>query len=331
MDINMDSKNTTAQRATLAGGCFWCMVPPFAELPGVRAVVAGYTGGKTPNPTYEQVCYGNTGHIEAVQISYDPQLITYDELLDVFWRQIDPVDAGGQFADRGISYRTAIFYHDEDQHQKAQDSINRINQSGRFTAPVATMLLPAQPFYPAEEYHQDYYKKNPDHYNRYKAGSGREAFIRTVWQEAASIPDPQQMEQLAKKLTKLQFDVTQNSATEPPLRNAYWDNHRAGSYVDIVSGEVLFSSLDKFDSGCGWPSFTKPVQEEALKEKSDLSHGMRRTEVRSQQADSHLGHVFPDGPAPTGMRYCINSAALRFIPVEEMEAAGYGEYLSLFK
>jgi len=327
----MDSTNTGMKLATLAGGCFWCLVPPYAELPGVIKVAAGYTGGHKEKPTYEEVCYGNTGHIEAVQIRYDPQRISYDELLDVFWRQIDPTDAGGQFADRGTSYRTAIFYHDEEQYQKAREAISRIDQSGRFTAPVATLLLPAQPFYPAEEYHQDYYKKNPDHYNRYKAGSGREAFIKNFWTEAAKIPDPEHMADLAKRLTKLQFDVTQNNATEPPFRNAYWDNHRAGIYVDIVSGEVLFSSLDKFDSSCGWPSFTKPLRKDSLQEKSDLSHGMRRTEVRSQQADSHLGHVFPDGPAPTGLRYCINSAALRFIPVEEMEAAGYGEHLSLFK
>ena len=324
-------ERTGTKLATLAGGCFWCMVPPFANLPGVIDVVAGYTGGKSENPTYEDVCYRNTGHIEAVQITYDPQRITFEELLDVFWHQIDPTDAGGQFADRGTSYRTAIFYHDEEQHQKALDSIEKLNQSRRLNGSVATMLLPAQPFYSAEEYHQDYYKKNPAHYNRYKAGSGREAFIKTFWTEAASLPDPEYMADLAKRLTKIQFDVTQNNATEPPFRNEYWENKRAGIYVDVVSGEVLFSSLDKFDSGCGWPSFTKPLREEALAEKSDLTHGMRRTEVRSQQADSHLGHVFNDGPAPTGLRYCINSASLRFIPVEEMEAAGYGEYLSLFK
>ena len=326
----MDISNTNSQKATLAGGCFWCMVPPFAEMPGIINVVAGYTGGQTQNPTYDDVCYRNTGHIEAVQITFDPQIISYEELLEVFWRQIDPTDAGGQFADRGTSYRTAIFFHDEEQRQKALDSLNQINQSGRFTAPVATLLLPAQPFYPAEEYHQDYYKKNTDHYNRYKAGSGREAFIKTIWQEAGTIPDPQQMAELAKRLTKIQFDVTQNNATEPPFRNEYWDNKRVGIYVDVVSGEVLFSSRDKFESGCGWPSFTQPVRVEVLLEKSDLTHGMRRTEVRSKRADSHLGHVFNDGPAPTGLRYCINSAALRFIPLEEMETAGYGEFLPLF-
>lgn len=331
MEKSQTNQFTGMKLATLAGGCFWCMVPPFENLPGVVQVIAGYTGGSKADPSYREVCGGGTGHFEAVQITYDPRIISYEQLLEVFWRQIDPTDAGGQFADRGDSYRTAIFYHDEDQLRQAQASIEDLNKSRRFNAPVATLLLSAQTFYPAEEYHQQYHQKNPAHYNRYKAGSGREAFIKNAWTEAASMPDPERMADLAGRLTKIQFDVTQNNATEPPFRNEYWDNHRAGIYVDIVSGEPLFSSLDKFDSGCGWPSFTAPLQIKAVKEKNDLSHGMRRIEVRSREADSHLGHVFNDGPAPAGLRYCINSAALRFIPVEDLEKEGYEEYLHLFK
>lgn len=317
--------------ATLAGGCFWCMVSPFINLPGVSKVISGYTGGDSVNPTYQEVCCGAAGHLEAVQITFNPQEINYAKLLEVFWQQIDPTDAGGQFADRGSSYRTAIFYHNENQRLVAEASKEALNQSHRFTAPVATLILPARIFYPAEDYHQDYFKTNPAHYQRYRAGSGREAFIKTQWADKASYTDPAQMADLAKRLSKMQFDVTQNNATEPPFRNEYWDNTRDGIYVDVVSGQVLFSSLDKFDSGCGWPSFTCPLEEDALIEKNDLSHGMHRIEVRSQQADAHLGHVFNDGPGPSGLRYCINSAALRFIPREEMKAAGYGDYLHIFE
>lgn len=300
------------------------MVSPFDEQPGIIKVVSGYTGGYTENPTYEEVCSDTTGHYEAVQITYDPEKMSYETLLKQYWQQIDPTDAGGQFNDRGDSYRTAIFYHNEEQHRLAEDSKKELANSGRFQKEIVTKILPAGPFYRAEEKHQHYYKKNPFHYNLYKEGSGRARFIRDNWKNTKSD------EQLRAELTPLQYEVTRNNATEPPFQNEYWDNKEEGIYVDIISGEPLFSSLDQYDAGCGWPSFTKPIQRHEMEEKLDTSFGMRRIEVRSKTSDSHLGHVFDDGPGPDRARYCINSAALRFIPLDQLEEKGYGQYLSLF-
>lgn len=321
----------------LAGGCFWGIEAYMKKLPGVRDTDAGYANGNTENPTYEQVCYDNTGHAETVKVVYDPALISTEQLLDGFFKVVDPTSINRQGNDRGSQYRSGIYYVDEADKAIAESAAAR--QKENYKDPVVTEILPLNQFYLAEDYHQDYLDKNPGGYCHINLNAADE-FIGEeglgmsddlsvlIRPEDYPVPDDQV---LKEKLTDIQYQVTQNNDTERPYTNEYAATFDKGIYVDVVTGEPLFSSEDKFESGCGWPSFSKPIIPEVVTEHTDTSFNMKRTEVRSRAGDTHLGHVFDDGPKDLGgLRYCINSASIRFIPFDDLETEGYGYLKPLF-
>ena len=318
---HMDNKDL--KTIYLAGGCFWGVEKYFSLIPGVKETEAGYANGSTASPTYEEVCSGKTGHAETVKVVFDPEELSLPFLLEQYYSIIDPVSVNKQGNDRGIQYRTGIYYADEKDKPVIETSLKRLQQ--HFTQPLAIEVQPLRQFSRAEKYHQRYLDKNPGGYCHIPPAKFREA---SQARENEPVYRKKPDEELRRILTREQFAVTRNNATEPPFRNEYFNNDRPGIYVDVTTGEPLFLSTDKFDSGCGWPSFSRPIKEELIQEKQDFSHGMRRTEVRSKTGDAHLGHVFTDGPKEQGgLRYCINSASLKFIPEQEMEAQGYGKSL----
>jgi peptide methionine sulfoxide reductase msrA/msrB len=329
------------QSAVFAGGNFWSLQAAFNDVYGVLSAVAGYTGGKTRNPTYGN--YSKDGHVEAVLVTWDPTRVSYADLLATYWHHTNPTDNSGQFTDRGSNFRPILYWSTDEQRAAAEASKAALSASKKTPGPIVTEIAKAVTFYKAEDNQQEYALKNPDNYASYYGSSGRAEFFKKVWGNAEltdtgapptainGVWKKPSQDELRKVLSPMQFDVTQNDGTEPAFGNEYFNNEKPGIYVDIVSGEPLFSSTDKYDSQTGWPSFTRPLVPRNVVLRTDRTFGMVRTEVRSKYANSHLGHLFPDGPAPTGLRYCMDSASLRFVPVSDLQKLGYGEYLTLFK
>lgn len=307
-----------------AGGCFWGVESYFSRVPGVESVSVGYANGTTEHPTYRQVCGGTTGHTETVHVVYDPGIVSLQTLTEHFFKIIDPLAKNRQGNDRGVQYRSGVYYTDEADRETLQ-AVFEAEQT-KYADPIQTELVPLRCYYLAEEYHQDYLEKNPGGYCHIDFSSLAD-FQQRIDPSAYARPSDSEIRAL---LTEEQYRVTQQSATERPFSGEYDQLFEPGIYVDVVTGEPLFLSTDKFDAGCGWPSFSKPIDPQVIREFEDRSHGMNRTEVRSRVGRSHLGHVFEDGPAELGgLRYCINSASLRFVPYDEMEKEGYGDLKSL--
>ncbi len=327
-NIGINYEDTELKEIWLAGGCFWGVEAYMARIFGVADVTVGYANGTTDNPSYQDVSYRNTGHAETVHVKYDPKRVDLEILLDYFLKIIDPTSVNKQGNDIGSQYRTGIYYKNTEDMKVIEKVIEK--EQMKYKKPIATEVLPLDGYFLAEEYHQDYLEKNPDGYCHVDFSPLEEQMISIkVDPNLYSKPDD---ETLKMTLTEAQYAVTQMNNTERAFSNEYWDNHESGLYVDVVTGEPLFSSADKYDSGCGWPSFTKPIDPDVIEEHRDTSFGMTRVEVRSRVGDSHLGHVFEDGPVDKGgLRYCINSASIKFIPLDDMEEEGYEIFIPLVK